>query len=412
MKCRRTLATTFALLVGCSSLVAAQEEASVDDSQESYAIFDLASFNLGGDGCDTCQKGGSKGAKGCGCNCYLFGPNQPITLLPENRHNLWIGGWTQGGFHNKSTPLSTDPFDDRAFNNNPDAVNLHQQWLYFEKKLSRSPCQWDWGFRADFAYGNDARKMQAFGGTHWDTDYDHGIHGWAIPQLYGEVGRGGLSVKFGHFFTIVGYESIAAPKNFFYSHSLTMFNSEPFTHTGILATYTENECLTWYAGWTLGWDTGFEDFNNGSNYLGGLSYAFGDRLAITYTSTAGNLGRRGSEAYSHSVIFDFLVCPQLNYVMQADFLRINQAAQANPPHLSEDDIGLNQYIFYAYNECLQFGSRFEWWRDEGLSHYETTGGVNYWPHANLVIRPEARYDWVPATGFGQTTVGIDAILVY
>ena len=68
--------------------------------------------------------------------------------------------------------------------------------------------------------------------------FDNGIYGWAMPQAYGEVGYGDWSVKVGHFFTPVGYEVVPATGNFFYSHSLTLFNSEPFTHTGVLGTYS------------------------------------------------------------------------------------------------------------------------------------------------------------------------------
>ena len=42
----------------------------------------------------------------------------------------------------------------------------------------------------------------------------------------------------------------------------------------------------------------------------------------------------------------------------------------------------------------------EWWKSntvtgESTSFYELTGGINYKPHANVVIRPEIRYNWTP-----------------
>ena len=97
----------------------------------------------------------------------------------------------------------------------------------------------DWGYRGDILYGVDAQKTQAYGNNSgsWDNSFDNGVYGWAIPQAYAEVAYGDWSVKVGHFFTIIGYEVVPDVGNFFYSHSYTMFNSEPFTHTGILATY-------------------------------------------------------------------------------------------------------------------------------------------------------------------------------
>lgn len=112
-------------------------------------------------------------------------------------------------------------------------------------------------------------------------------------------------------FTMVGFDVVGAPDNFFYSHSFTMYNSEPFTHTGVLnaqldgpggpyaaagdifngeavldfgllagpGTYTvtlpgnsvpvhpgssttefdvPGDCVP-YTGWTLGWDSGFDN---------------------------------------------------------------------------------------------------------------------------------------------------------
>ena len=72
--------------------------------------------------------------------------------------------------------------------------------------------------------------------------------------------------------------------------------------------------------------------------------------------------------------------------------------QQGPEHT--DTIGVNQYLFYWFNDCLGLGGRAEWWKsDQGGfgsdSYYEITGGVNYKPMANLVIRPEVRYQWSP-----------------
>ncbi len=66
-------------------------------------------------------------------------------------------------------------------------------------------------------------------------------------------------------------EPFVAPDNFFYNHAFTMFNAEPFTHTGALGEYAAGD-VTLYGGWTLGWDTGFNNNDNsGTFFLGGLS---------------------------------------------------------------------------------------------------------------------------------------------
>src|SRR5690606_10530387 len=134
------------------------------------------------------------------------------------------GGWTQFGYHDSQTPLSSTYDDGGSFNDDSKNLHLHQQWFYIDRDADGSRGL-DFGGRADFIYGTDAQKTQAFGNPPgvWDEDWDFGEYGWAIPQLYGEVAYGDFSVKIGKFFTIMGYEAITAPDNFFYSHALTMF---------------------------------------------------------------------------------------------------------------------------------------------------------------------------------------------
>ncbi|MEK6239237.1 MAG: porin, partial [Planctomycetales bacterium] len=147
----------------------------------------------GEDPCDPCDSG---------CSCYLFGPEEAWTFSDEC-DPITIGGWVQMGYHDGTNPL--------GFNNRPHQVALHQSWAYAEK-LADGSCGWDWGFRADLVYGIDGADTQAFGNRpgSWDfmNGFDHGSYSWAIPQFYGELASGDLSVKVGHFFTLVGYEVV------------------------------------------------------------------------------------------------------------------------------------------------------------------------------------------------------------
>ncbi len=78
-----------------------------------------------------------------------------------------------------------------------------------------------------------------------------------MPQAYGTVAYDKLSVKVGHFYTPAGYEVVPATGNFFYSHAFTWNFTEPFTHTGALASYAASDELTLMGGWVAGWDSGF-----------------------------------------------------------------------------------------------------------------------------------------------------------
>jgi hypothetical protein len=231
---------------------------------------------------------------------------------------------------------------------------------------------------------------------------------------------GDFSVKIGHFYTLIGYEVVTAPDNFFYSHAITMYNSEPFTHTGAIATYEMSENLTLYGGWTAGWDTGFEQFGNGSNFLGGFSRQIDEDVSLTYITTFGDFGARGDDAYSHSFVLDMVLTERLTAIVQSDLLSVDSTG--------EDNVGLNFYAFWEMTDKLSLGSRTEWWKGDNLTGYaphggvapatgshsqnEATCGINYKPCANMVVRPEYRYDWSPALNYNQGIFAIDMILTY
>jgi len=341
-------------------------------------------------------------------------PDGPWSLF--NFENLNVGGWFQGGYHSESNDL---------FNSQPEDFNLHQGWLFVEKVAEAQDGRLGFGFRFDGMYGIDANDTQAFGNNPGrfdlaDSFQRGGGYGWAIPQLYGEVAGDAWSVKIGHFYTLIGYEVVTAPDNFFYSHAITMYNSEPFTHTGAIGTFNVSDDTTIYAGWTAGWDTGFDQFGNGSNFMGGISTALTDATTMTYITTIGDFGARGSDAYSHSFVFDTAVTDNFNWVLQSDLLRVQETG--------EDNVGINQYFLYDINDRLAAGVRAEWWKGDTLtgyaphggnlpasgshSYYDVTFGLNIKPSQNLIIRPEYRYDWSPALDYEQGYFGVDVIALY
>ena len=107
---------------------------------------------------------------------------------------------------------------------------------------------------------------------------------------------------------------------------------------------------------------------------------------------------------------------------------------AAPPQDITEWYGVGAYVFKELDCCWSVGGRLEWWKSntptasqagaitDMQSYYAVTGGINYKPHANVVIRPEVRYNWTPAednyaaqTGFNdynQATFGVDAIFTF
>jgi hypothetical protein len=328
-----------------------------------------------------------------------------------------IGGWTNVAYYTNNIPLSFNDDDMLSFDDLPGRVNLAQQWLYWGRKADGSNgC--DVGGRIDVIYGTDGPKSQAFGNPkarargrgRFDASLDHGYYGWAIPQLYGEVAVRDFSVMVGHFATPIGYEETQAKDNFFHSHSYTSYDSEPFTHTGFLSKYGGFEKITFYGGWTAGWDSGFDSLNSGSNFLGGIEVDVAGDVKLSYFNSYGNFGWRdggGEDSYSHSFVLEADLTDKLQYVANSDFLDTDNGAISQV-----DSIGLVQYLFYDVNDTVSLGARMEWWKLNGMSHYEATAGINWNVLENLVFRPEVRQDWIPGSDFDQAVFALDAVLTY
>ncbi len=357
--------------------------------------------------CDAGCEPGCDGIGGGLLSCTEGDLGDPFSLFGEVGPYS-VGGWLQLGYHSNSA--------DNRFNSYADHLQLQQAWIYAERAIDSSN-GWDIGGRLDYVYGTDAQDTQAFGTGNigWDNQWDRGTqYGHAMPQAYFEVGYGDLSVKLGHFYTNIGYEVVGAPDNFFYSHALTMYNSEPFTHTGALATLAASDDVTFMGGYTMGWDSGFDD--NGDSWLGGVSLTLTDRLSVTYASVAGRFSEPwaggGEKGYMQSVVADYAVSDKTNYVFQTDWLNTTDLADND----ARNTYGINQYLIHQYNDRLAAGLRYEWYASKkgqnARAHdHNLTLGVNYRQNANLVFRPEVRWDW-DAADAEETTFGIDAVLTF
>lgn len=359
----------------------------------------------------TCDVGCGAGCDG-GCDAYGCGSGEPWKLFQNDVLGFNVGGWSQIGWHAYNTQL---------FNSHADNVNLHQQWLYAER-IADGSRGLGFGGRMDYLYGVDAQDTQAFGipNNHWDNSWDNGIYGHAIPQLYGEAAYGDLAVKFGKFFTLIGYEGVAAPNNFFYSHTYTMYNSEPFTHTGAVATYNYSDVTTLYGGYVMGWDSGFED--NGDAFLGGYSYDLSDAINITNQYVIGRFAADEVGWMTSSVVTTTL-SDAVTHVFWVDILDTDGTGRST----ERETFDVNNYLLVGLTDNVTWGNRMEWYNiDKGVygvtngrsDIYAFTTGLNVGMGTNLLFRPELRWDWDKDNvaglelGSGQTTSAMDMIFTF
>ena len=345
---------------------------------------------------------------------------------PMKDLGLRLGGWIDAGV----TYNSNDPADK---NNGPTSyadrdseLQMNQLYLYLERPVNRQGTKWDLGGRADFMFGTDAYKTQSF--NHFDrsliSSNDLRFYDIAFPQAYLElfapIGNG-LSIKAGHFYTIIGKEGVTAPGNFFYSRNYSFTWAGPFTHTGVLLNYPVDNHFSIDAGAVMGWDN--VDREAGAwNFMGGVKWKNTDNStsASLHVITGDYDENVSANRTRYTLLINHDITSRLHYTFQHDYAFQDQWFSfngVNPPQFPKTAhwYGINNYLTYDVNDQLSAGLRAEWFRDhDGVrvtqsargelsnggaalngssGYYALTAGVNWKPLGWLKIRPEVRYDW-------------------
>ena len=326
-----------------------------------------------------------------------------------------FGAWIQAGISvNEHNPV--DGYNGPVtFNDRDGEIQMNQLWLYVDKAIDNGGYGWGLGGHVDFVYGTDARFTQSAGlEDKLELDGER-FYQAALPQFYLDIGYNDLTIRIGHFFSIIGYETVASPENFFYSHAYTMQYGEPFTHTGVLGIWEATDRVTVQAGFHRGWDqfenaAGSED---SMGFLGGVSWTSpSERVNLAFAISASreriDALALDSTRMMYSFVGTFDLTSDLTYVFQHD------CGQDTVVGGQAEWYGINQYLMYTVNPYWDVGLRFEWFRDDDGSRvtgmgvgnalhdpvarhmqgdfYEVTFGANWTPYENLVVRPEIRYD--------------------
>ncbi len=332
-----------------------------------------------------------------------------------------FGGWVSAGF----SLNDNSPADKRngpvTFNDRDEEFQVNQLNLFISEEATAG-VNYDLGFRADVMYGTDAGYTQATG---LDDDLLPGDHSsryeLAIPQLYAELyipagaffgfNDKGVTVKGGHFYTIIGNEVVTSPDNQFYSHAYTMQYGEPFTHTGFLAEYAFSDSINIRFGTVMGWDNFDASTDGGTNdewnFIGGADWTSADgATSVTLATVAGDTDESSDATrWIYSVVATHDYSDKLHFLLQHD-------------HGNEDGAGLNSrkaewygfnsYAIYDVDDNTSIAVRAEWFEDndnargingalDADSYYAITAGVNYTLASWAKIRPEIRYDWAENT---------------
>jgi hypothetical protein len=438
-----------------------------------------------GEACATCNTC----ANSC-CNdgCGLLAPGSlfnPCCNLGEQwkifncpclkANNINIAGYMAQSY-NQNTAHPADGFNGPVTWTDRQGYELNQLYLYAEKTTNTGGCGTDFGWRGDIMFGTDYR-FNTEGGleTRGPVEFQNPristqrFYGTAFTQLYAEFAVDDWKIKVGRWYAPVGYEVVMTNANFFPSLPMTFQYGEPFTMSGVVGTYQVNADTSIVLGINHGWDNFDNQANPHAGFVGGYNEKFSDGSSIALANTIGdeptaNTGANGSSQTSFRYLQTNVysrplkqISDKLTYVAQSDFGTQDGATLQGK---NAKWYGLNQYLFYKVSDCLTYGIRYEWFRDQdgfrvggflgdvpgqpgvtrGLSDnrsnyagsfYEITLGANYKFSANTMIRPYARFDWFSGTsgnpnhiagnperpydgGFGnsQSLLGFDLITLY
>lgn len=345
-----------------------------------------------------------------------------------DRYGLHAGGWAAAGFtYNRDAPgsHSNGPV---SFNYRSNEFHLYQLDWFLERQTQKNE-DWDLGGRMDVMFGTDSPYTQASG--HWDVGLidkrSLRLYDLALPQAYVEVYTpwgNGLTSKIGHFYSIIGYESVASPPNFFMSHTYSM-KSSPFTATGLLSTYVLDDNFSLNAGAVTGPDN-FDRKLGAWSYMGGISWNSDDQASgVSFSIMNGPTDdTRSSNLSYYTAVLHQDFTPKLHYVLQHDQGFQHAAAGGR----DAEWYSVVHYLTYDIADTWGVGLRGEWFRDDdgvrytdgGANYFALTGGANWKPTAWLILRPEVRYDWAdaPTAPFdggrkaNQLLVGLDTVIQF
>ncbi len=373
---------------------------------------------------------------------YLFGEPERAGVFG------WIDGGFMGNFANPASKFN-GPYNavDRA--NEP---MLNQLYLVGERTLPQDGT-WGVGGRADLIWGEDFLLAQSTG---WEVspsgrgDWNSGeYYGLAMPQLFATAGSEDLSLKLGHFYSIVGYEGLPAVGNFFYTKSYSYQFAGPFTHWGGLAHWRATDTVEVDAGLVNGWNALSSGYAR-ANFLGRVRVRNAANTAATsFAIVSGDECDDFSPVFApapiltsanrtrYSLLFEYRPTDGVEYVFH-QWLGVQ--AKGLPYGSSALWTGIDQYLYWSASETWKWGARFEWFDDVdgtrvGLNrpsnpnhvplpgnYFSLTLGPNWVPSANVLVRPCFRWDFFSGTSgvlpfndgvsTNQTLLGFDAIQKY
>ncbi len=310
----------------------------------------------------------------------------------------------------------------RIFDVDANSFRTHMAQVVLEREGKTGGSMADrGGFRIKLDYGEDA-KLTGGSGTD-DFDYQE-----AYVQFIAPIGNG-IDLKIGRMNTLIGYEVIESPYNPNFSRSWLFGFGEPFTTTGIRASYGFNDMVHVSVGAINDWTGTTSDTNRSKSVEGLLAIAPMDNVGLSifgFWGSEGTIGTDDSERVQVGGIVDVQVTDAAQVVMEGYYGNFSNVTTFNPSGNARWN-GYAGYLIYDFTDKWGVRLRGEVFQDAagfftGTAQelWEVTSTLQFKPIPSIITRAEFRYDKSDETPFlygtraanHQETLAIEAIYLF
>lgn len=249
------------------------------------------------------------------------------------------------------------------------------------------------GFGLVLNVGDDAEVITSAGFANDEFELQQGFVIYRAPL------GSGIDLKLGKWATLIGAEVIESVDNFNISRSFLFGFAIPFTHTGLLASYSPTDTVGLSAGVVNGWDN-VDDNNDAKSLIGQVNVSPTETLSLALNGIWGAEQDNDTSAkrYVLDAVITWTPLPQWTVVLNGDLGSEEEVIGTQ----DADWYGVAAVVNYDVTEKWGIALRGEYFRDEkgvrtetnvGTDLYEVTGTLHYKIADHLLARLEYRYDF-------------------
>ncbi len=311
------------------------------------------------------------------------------SVLTKDDFNLY--GYVEASYtHNFNNPNSQRNAN-RIFDVDANSFRPHMAQLVFEKEAKSDGSTAERaGFRIKLNFGEDANLT---GGT-FSGDFDYQE---AYAQYIAPIGNG-LDLRIGRMNTLIGYEVIESPLNPNFSRSWLFGLGEPFTTTGIRASYEFNDMVSLAVGLINAYGGATVDTNRSKSVEALLGLTPMDWLSVSlfgFWGPEGAVGAKNMDRVQAGGIITAQATEKTSLVLEGYWAEQENGVAGRDAQWH----GIAGYIIHDFNDQWGLRGRMEWFKDaDGLltgtdqKLWEGTATLQYKLTPSLITRVEFRYD--------------------